>query len=158
MTLMLAACTNRPALPMASPVVHEPSGIIRPVVQSSGRAVLAFYRHTRTLSKPALAREISYMTDLLQKEPTDSLRVELAMLDLMPSRADVDQAQIVLRPMIGRDTGTELGSLAYLLNDYAGSMKDSMRRLHDEQKRNKVLAGKLNALKNLEIHLMEPGH
>ena len=96
------------------------------------------------------------MNTLVAREPTDVTRIELAMLELMPASLDPDKARTVLRPILEEGSQGDLRNLASFLYDYADSVKDTMKKLHDEQKRSSVLEGKLDALKNLEIHLMEP--
>lgn len=154
-TLILAGCSTWPVLPVGNQV-HEPPGIQRPASSDSVHAVLDYYRYAHALNGPAFAREVAYMSALVAHRPSDAARIELAMLDLMPAGAGPAKARIVLKPVKQEDSRDEMGNLADMLYDYAGSTMDATNKWRDEQRRNAVLEGKLNALKNLEINLMEP--
>lgn len=128
--------------------------------------VLAYFQHIKTLPATALAAENAAAAQALSKQRSDSNRLKLALLLLLPNTAFKDEARAAaLADEVLNNKAADtphLKNLALLIAAVANEQKRQEERFlqlaqkqKDDEKRADALQQKLDALKSIEKDLIK---
>lgn len=128
--------------------------------------LLAYFQHLKALSGNALVAENSAATQALSKQRSDSNRLKLALLLLLPNTAFKDEgraAALADEVLNNKSADTpQLKHLALLVATVANEQKHQEERIQqlaqkqkDDEKRADALQQKLDALKSIEKDLIK---
>jgi len=128
--------------------------------------VLAYFQHLKALSGNALVAENTAAAQALSKHRSDSNRLKLALLLLLPNTAfkDEGRAAALADEVLNNKTtdAPQLKHLALLISTVANEQKRQEERYQqiaqkqkDDEKRADALQQKLNALKSIEKDLIK---
>lgn len=128
--------------------------------------VLAYFQHIKTLSANALVTENAAAAQALSKQRSDSNRLKLALLLLLPNTAFKDEARAaaLADEVLNNKTADapHLKNLALLVAAVANEQKRQDERFwqlaqkqKDDEKRADALQQKLDALKSIEKDLIK---
>ena len=128
--------------------------------------VLAYFQHIKTLSGNALVAENNAVVQALSKQRSDSNRLKLALLLILPNTAFKDEtraAALADEVLSNKSVDTpQLKNLALLIATLANEQKRQEERLQqlalkqkDDEKRADALQQKLDALKSIEKDLIK---
>jgi len=128
--------------------------------------VLAYFQHIKALSANALVTENTAAAQALSKHRSDSNRLKLALLLLLPNTAFKDEARAaaLADEVLSNKTADtpQLKHLALLVATFANEQKRQEERFQqlaqkqkDDEKRADALQQKLDALKSIEKDLIK---
>jgi len=158
----LAACNvvepRRAPTPAPEPVQAPPA----PASEVDG--VLKYYHRVLSLKGPELNREYERARQEFEREPSDTNRLQLAVLLSMPGAGFRDDSAAIglLQPLKERTAEDGLKPLALLMQTYILELRrteDALQaqssKLRDEQRRAEALQQKLEALLQMEMKMIE---
>ena len=150
--------------PQKAPEVVEE---IRPEVARTGEIekLPQYFEQIKKLSVPELNREYERVRQGFAKDKSDYARLQLALFATLSNAAygDIARALALLEPIVKERMGSPPARpFAYLLYSILTEQKkleDGVQglslKLKEGQKREEMLQEKLDALKDMETHLME---